>query len=210
MYGRKFTEDEDNFLRANYLTIPAKRMAKMLGRSEGGARQRMKVLGITVPSDIVERFKKDSQIKPGNISHNKGKKQTDFMSLEAINRTSKTRFKKGNLPHNTRDRNGEISVRKDKKTGINYLYIRVDIAKWVLYQRYQYEKFIGEIPTGYVIALKDSNPANCCPTNLELISQSDNMLRNTIHRYPKEIITTIKALSKLKKTIKNYGKKQIS
>lgn len=42
----------------------------------------------------VTRFKK------GQISHNKGLKQLDFMSEESLNKTKATRFKKGSVPHN--------------------------------------------------------------------------------------------------------------
>ena len=38
---RKFTPAEDRFLLENYLTIPAKRMGKILGRTEGTARQEL-------------------------------------------------------------------------------------------------------------------------------------------------------------------------
>lgn len=207
---KKFTTDEDTFLRANYCSIPAKRMAKMLGRSEGTARQRMKVLGITVPPEIILQFKRDSWIKKGDTPKNKGKKQADFMTAEAIERTKATRFQKGNLPHNTSEKDGDISVRRDTKTGIEYLYIRVSLGNWELLQRVNYRKCIGPIPDGHVVIFKDGNQANCCPTNLELISQQENMLRNTIHRYPTELISTIRVLAKLKKTIKNYGTEQIN
>jgi hypothetical protein len=204
----RFTESEDQFLRDNYLTIPTKRMSKMLGRSESAARQRMQLLGIVVPPEITEKFKKDSQIKPGNVSFNKGKKQSEYMSPEGIEATKATRFKKGNLPHNAAEKDGDISVRRDTKTGIEYLYIRVSLGQWELLQRYNYRQFIGEIPEGYIVALKDGNPKNCDPANLELITQKENMLRNTIHRYPQELISTIRVLAKLKKTIKNYGTEQ--
>lgn len=201
----KFTLNEDEFLRNNHKVIPAKRMAKMLGRSEGTARQRMKLLGITVPSECIEKFKRDSWIKPGAVSHNKGRKQSDYMSAEGIEHTRATRFKKGNVPFNTRESDGEISVRRDTKSGIEYLYIRISLGQWELLQRVNYRKFIGEIPNGYVVILRDGNSKNCCPTNLELITQQENMIRNTIHRYPPELISTMRALSKLKKTIKKYG-----
>lgn len=204
---RKFTADEDTFLWANYCSIPAKRMAKMLGRSEGTARQRMKVLGITVPPEITEKFKRDSWIKKGDTPPNKGKKQIEFMTAEAIERTKATRFQKGNLPHNTSEKDGDISVRRDTKTGIEYLYIRVSLGQWELLQRVNYRKCIGQIPDGHVVILKDGNPNNCCPSNLELLTLEENMNRNTIQRFTPELISTMKILAKLKKTIKNYGTK---
>jgi hypothetical protein len=207
MFGRKFTQEEDAFLIANYLTMPCKRMAKQLGRADSVARQRLTRLGITVPPEVAERFRQASYIKAGHTPMNKGRKQSEYMSKDMIAKTAATRFKKGDLPHNTKEANGELSIRKDTKTGIDYVYIRVSIGVWQLYQRYQYEKFIGKIPAGCVVILKDGNPNNCHPFNLELISKKENMQRNTIHRYPQDLIQTMKVLSKLKKKIKNYGSK---
>jgi hypothetical protein len=205
--GRPFTADEDAFFRENYLTTPAKRMAKMLGRSEGTGRQRMKILGLIVPTEIIEKFKKDSYIKKGDVSFNKGKKQSEYMTPEAIVACKKTCFKKGNLPYNTKETNGVISIRRDTKTQIDYQYIRVAVGEWELLQRYNYRMFIGDIPNGHVVILKDGNCLNCHPFNLELISQRENMLRNSIQRYPGELIKTMKILSRLKKQIKTYGTK---
>ncbi|NII81698.1 MULTISPECIES: hypothetical protein [unclassified Pedobacter] len=126
---RKFTPEEDKYLRDNYLSIPAKRMSKNLGRSESSARQRMALLGIVVPVHITEKFKLESRIKPGNIPPNKGKKQTDYMSAEAIERTKATRFNKGNEPHNTKH-DGYERISKD-----GYVQIRVTKGKFRLKHR---------------------------------------------------------------------------
>ncbi|MEO5990386.1 MAG: hypothetical protein ABIP68_02025, partial [Ferruginibacter sp.] len=96
-----YTKQEDDFLRANYLTIPTKRMSKLLQRSESSARQRLKLLGITIPREIIEKFRKESQFKKYHLPANKGKKMEDYASSAAIERSKKHRFKKGNLPPNT-------------------------------------------------------------------------------------------------------------
>src|SRR5205814_1289629 len=93
-----FTTDEDNFLKENYLTIPKNRMATMLAKTETRIRKRIKKLGIVVPLEIIQKFSDDSRFKKGCVAVNKGKKQSDYMSPEAIDSSSKTRFKKGNLP----------------------------------------------------------------------------------------------------------------
>ena len=41
--------------------------------------------------------------KKGSVPSNKGKKQSEYMSPEAIEKTKKTRFKKGNTPKNFKD-----------------------------------------------------------------------------------------------------------
>lgn len=203
---RKFSPEEDAFLKNNYLSVPAKRMAKMLGRCEGTARQRMKLLGIIVPPEVVEKFKQDSYIKKGNISFNKGKKQSEYMTAEAIKRTKKTRFKKGNLPHNTKSKNGVISIRKDAKTKRPYKHIRVSIGKWKMLHVVKWETKHGKVPRGKIVVFKDGNSMNCALKNLQLMTREENMKRNTIHRYPDELKQVIRLNNKLKRKTSEHKK----
>src|SRR5688572_9070081 len=118
---RFFTKKEDAFLRRNYKKIPAKRMATMLNRRECTARQRMKVLGIVVPPEIIEKFKQDSRFKKGSTPRNKGKK----MSKELYQKCSGTMFKKGRASLNKRPL-GSIRLSKD-----GYLEIKTqEPNKW--------------------------------------------------------------------------------
>lgn len=169
----KFTPEEDKFLFENYLTIPAKRMSKILGRSESGARQRMKLLGIEIPAELTESFKKAGQIKPGSIPPNKGKKQTDYMTPEAIARTAKTRFKKGNEPHNTKH-DGYERITQD-----GYIEIRVRKGVFKLKHRLEWEKVNGPIPDGYILVCKGQDIKDTDPANWEPITMQENMNRNS-------------------------------
>jgi hypothetical protein len=201
----RFAKEEDQFLIDNHKSIPAKRMAKMLGRTEGTARQRMKVLGITVPPEIVEKFRKDSQIKKGNVPINKGKKQSSYMSPEKIEKTKATRFKKGHIPKNAKE-DGIITIRTDTKSKIKYQYIRLALGKWQELHRYNWVKKNGPIPEGMIIAFKDRNSLNADIENLEMITLEENMRRNTIHQYTPEIQTALKVLNKVKRKIKLHEK----
>lgn len=125
-----------------------------------------------------ENFTKDHParkhwIKKGNIPPNKGKKQKEYMSKEAIDRTKATRFKKGNVPHNTLEDNA-ITERKDTNGRI-YKYIRIKLAKWVLYHRYLWEQHNGPIPKGYNIQFRDGDTLNCDIDNLYMISRGEQM-----------------------------------
>ena len=46
-------------------------------------------------SGLKTRVPNSGQFPKGHVPRNKGKKQTDFMSAEAIERTKATRFQKG-------------------------------------------------------------------------------------------------------------------
>lgn len=172
-----FTPKQDAYLKANYLIKPVKRMAAELGKSGCGVTGRMRQLRLIVPLHIIEQRKKDSRIKPGNVPLNKGKKQSDYMTAEAIARTVETRYKKGNMPHNTAEADGEIRVRqKDGEPA--YKYIRVSLAKWYLLHRVNWEAINGPIPKGYCLwCLGDT--LDCSPTNWELITRKENRIRNS-------------------------------
>lgn len=202
---KKFTTEEDQFLRDNYLTIPASRMSKILGRDKSAAHQRMARLGLVVPPDVTQRFSEESRIKPGSISHNKGKRQSEFMSPESIERTRATRFGKGHLPHNTKT-DLEISIRTDKR-GVKYKYIRVALAKWVPLHRYNWEQANGEIPPNMNLIFLDGDTMNCSLENLQLLSNKELMLRNTVHNLPKPLAQTVQLRGALNRQINKHIKK---
>ena len=139
--------------------------------------------------------------KKGLIPHNKGKRMKEYCKPEIIETIRKTQFKKGNLPHNTKH-DGFISLRKDKRTGIIYKYIRIEKAKFELMHRVIWQQHNGEIPKNHVVVFKDGNSLNCVIENLEMITMEENMKRNTIQRYPEELQTSLRLRSKLKKLIK--------
>lgn len=127
----------------------------------------------------------------GNIPANKGKK----MPAELFQKCQATMFKKGKVPHNTKyDKHERISVD-------GYTEIRIAKGKYVLKHRHVWQQLKGEIPKGFIVAFKDGNQQNIKIENLELITRKENMLRNTIHRFPTELKSTIRLVNKLKRTI---------
>jgi hypothetical protein len=209
MYGRAFTKEEDDFLRANYLTIPARRMAAMLGRREGTARQRMKLIGIVVPKEIIEQFRQRSYYKKGQTPFNKGKKGSEYLSEEALAAMSNTQFRKGNLPHNTKE-DGVITIRydhADTRNGIAYKYIRIALAKWMPLHVYNWEQKYGKVKKGYCLWCKNGDTLNCEPDNWELITRAENIKRNSIHNYPKEIALAVQLRGALNRQINKHKKK---
>jgi len=197
---RKFTQEEDDFLRNNYLTIPAVRISKMLKRSKVAAAQRMKLLGIVVPPEIIEEFKKQSQFKTGQTPLNKGKK----MPAHIYEKLKNTMFKKGQLPHNTASSNGEIRIRTHR-SGIRYKYMRVSIAKWELYHRIIWQEANGPIPEEMLIVFKDGDTMNCSIENLEMITMEENMKRNTIQRFPQELKEVIFLQNKINRKVHEHN-----
>ena len=131
----------------------------------------------------------------------------DILWLESIEKTKATRFKKGQLPHNTKPADGVISLRKDKN-GHTYQYIRVALGKWELLHRVVWQQHNGAIPPSMVVVFKDGNHLNCCISNLLLLTKQQHLERNQdIHNgYDEQTKTAIKLINKIHKKVKNYAK----
>lgn len=201
----KFSKNEDDFIKENYLKLPATRISKLLNRSKTAARQRMKILGLVVPPETIEIFKKSTQIKPGNISYNKGKKQSEYMSAEAIEKSKATWFKKGNLPSNTKPSDLEITIRADKR-GVRYQFIRVSKSNWITLDRYNWEKERGKIPAGHKIIHINGDTLNANIDNLEIVTAAQLMKKNSLHNYPPEIKQVIQLGGVLTRKINKRNK----
>ena len=141
-----------------------------------------------------ERLKiigKKSWFKSGQVSHNKGKK----MPSEIYEKCSKTMFKKGTIPHNTKYDGYE------RTTVDGYVEVRIKKGIFKLKHRLIYEQHYGTVPKNMYIIFKDKNKLNFDINNLELISKKEHMQRNSIQRFPKELKEIMFINSKLKRKI---------
>ena len=146
------------------------------------------------------RHGEKTRFKKGHKTWNK-----DTKGLTKANNAS---FKKGNLPHNTKF-DGCITLRaihgKTKnKSKTAYLFIRLDKRKWDLLHRHLWRLHYGEIPKGANVQFSDGNQLNCTIENLELVSKSTNMKRNSIQNLPSDMKEIILLNRQIKKFIKNY------
>lgn len=196
-----FTKEEDDFIKKNYLTMPIKAMAKRIGRSSCGVKGRLNHLGLSVPAEVAERNRL-AGLKHGQ-GWNKGMKIEEFMTSEqSIRNTLKTRYKKGNIPHNVRE-DYALSIHAN-----GYLWIRKGMNDWELLQRWIYRiHHEVNLTSKENIIFKDGNRANFRIENLEKISNEDLMRRNGIYnRYPKNMMEAMLTLGRLKRLIKRYEK----
>jgi len=168
---RRWTDEEEQFVRDNIKDMTHDQLADALGRSVGS------VKGFTARKKI--KRPGGGKFQKGHTPYNKGMRQQDYMSREAIESTKATRFKEGHKPHNTKW-DGAITIRhrNDNSDRRPQVFIRLSEGNWELYRRYQYEKHVGPIPEGKIVAHKDGNTMNCYPENLELITRAENMARN--------------------------------
>lgn len=212
----KYTTSLIDELRKRYPDECTKKLSKELGLSIHNVYYIVNKYGIKKSQTYLENGKlsgrgrmiehgKAYRFKKGHKSWNKDKSPKDYMPADSYLKITKTQFKKGGLPPNTKH-DGAITLRHDK-SGQSYYYIRIAKAKWMLLHQKIYQDAYGAIPKNHIIVFKDRNPLNVVIENLECITREENMARNTIHNLHPEIKKTIKVLTKLKKHIRN-GKKQ--
>ena len=197
-----WTEQEIKFLKDNYSEMKTADIATIMNRPLGGVNGKAHTLGLkksksymdkilAIESAKLKELGKTYQFKTGNKPYNYGQN----MSTLLYENCQKTMFKKGRKPHNTR-KEGEESKSKD-----GYTYVKISDNDWRLKHRVIWEKVNGPIPDDQIVVFKDNNQLNFDINNLELISKSENMLRNTIRQYPEPIQQIIKLNNKLKKQI---------
>lgn len=199
-YWKPFTPAQEDKLLNEYLTKPTKRLAEELNCSDQRVHRFAKKHGLKIPKEKIQEWKKSGQFKVGAVSFNKGLKQTEYMSKAAIEKSKKTRFKKGNLPANTKADN-VVTIRRDTSAR-PYKYIRLSQGVWELHHRVVWERNNGKIPKDHIVVFKDGDSLNTDIKNLELISKAENMLRNSRHNYPEEIIPSMVLVNKLENQLK--------
>ena len=198
-----FTKQQEKQIKNEFLLKPVKRLADEIGCTYGRIMRFLKKNNLEIPRDLIEQIKLDSRKKKGDVPFNKGKKQVDYMTADSIMKSKKTRFKKGLKPHNTTPQgNGAIVTRQDS-FGRKYKYIRIREGVWELYHRIVWKKEKGKIPDNYLVVFKDNNTENTTIENLELITMTENMYRNSIHDYPREIIPSLILIKQLKNKLQD-------
>lgn len=215
MRHKRFLSDSERFfIQINYPELPTDKIARLLKRNISSIYNHAYVMGLKKSEEFNnspesgrllkgQRRGMGTEFKKGQQAFNKGKKQREWMSRASIKRSIATRFKKGQKPHNTKY-DGCITIHNDKlRSGqtIPYQWIRLSERNWKMLHVYNWEQKHGKVPEGKIVVFKNKNSMNCEVENLELITREENMRRNTIHRFPEELISTIRALSKLKKII---------
>ena len=184
MIRHYYSEEEDNFLIDNVKGISLKELREQFNKkfgynlSESAIANRKNKLGLS--SGI-----KGGQFQKGSVPFNKGKKQKDYMSKEAINKTKNTRFKKGNIPHNHRPLGSERTTIEG--------YIEVKVAepnKWKTKAVVIYEEKYGKIPKGHKVIYLDGNRQNLDVSNLKVISNAEELIMNSNNlRYSNKELT---------------------
>ena len=78
------SEEDKQKIRDEYLVKPVKRLADEIGCSGTKINGFLNRNDLVIPRYLIEQRKKDSQRKKGDTPFNKGRKQSEYMSLESI------------------------------------------------------------------------------------------------------------------------------
>jgi len=195
-------EQQKAYITQHYATMSTKDIAQNIGLTISQVYNRAHYQNLKKSPEYMEAILKieadklriygaKSRFLNGHTPANKGQK----MPAGLYEKVKATMFKKGSSPHNDMYDGHEV-VTKD-----GYIKVRISKGNYQLKHRVVWEKHNGKIPDGYIIVFKDKNKLNFDIQNLEMITVHENMIRNTIQRYPEEIKSTIKLISKLKKQI---------
>lgn len=201
-------EDEDR-LCALYPDTPMPDLTKIFSRPYWQIYNKAYALGIKrseayLASEHACRLRRDNnpgtgtRFQKGQPSWNKG------VSYTAGGRSAETRFKPGALSGKAALLHQPIGAERITKDGIRQRKICDDgppQRRWKSVHMILWEESSGAVPPGHIVVFRDKNTANIEIDNLDLITRAENMRRNTIHRYPPELKSTIRQLGKLKKAI---------
>lgn len=187
MARHKWTELENRYLRRFYPRGDVNAIAARIGvsvkklynhaRQEGFKRdpelvlEKNRQLGKALADkDMGRRFVK------GQVSHNTGRKMTEWMSAEKIERTKATRFNKGNIPQN------RVPIGYERITKDGYIEVKVADGKkndnFELKQRLVWQEHNGPIPEGCIIEFVDGDKRNFNINNLRCVTRVENLDAN--------------------------------
>jgi len=200
--------DDDQYITENYLLKGSKKMARELNFSTTKVLTRMRQLGLVVPEEVKRVRSLDNRFKTGSVPVTKGKKQTDYMTPEAIERTKASRFKRGSKPKNTLP-TGTITTRTNYKNGTQKKWISIGTNIWVPLHIHIWENANGKVPAKHCVRFKDGNPLNCEIDNLALISKKDSYRQNSLAGKGLSSEPRIKRPSKRKSVAVKERKKQL-
>lgn len=207
----KWTPEEIEILSREYPHCKTKDLTVLINRSVKSIYMMAKLLGVKKTPETIARISKINArnitnkrgwFKPGMVPWNKGKK----LPAELKGKIKASQFKKGHKPHNTLS-DDVITVRYHRKSNKRYKYIRIREAVWIPLHQYIWVEKYGAIPAGMFLTFKDRNTMNCTLENLELTDRKKHMEKNTMHRYPAEIVALMQVKGKITRMINERDKK---
>lgn len=197
-----FTELDIQFIKDNYLTLNVKQLARHFDCGGCKIQRFLKKNDLIIPPEVIQARKDQTRFSSGKTAYNKGMKQSEYMTAEAIEKTKATRFKKGDKPVN-KEPIGTITIRTQE--GEKKSWIKIAEGEWKQYHHYVYEQHHPKIVEEHLVIFIDGNSQNFDISNLKMVSKAENMFNNSKHNFHPEIIPTLVLLNKLKNRLNNIS-----
>jgi len=174
--GRKYTDEQIQFIADNITGRSHKEMAAMFNLHFGTALPETTIMSLSfrngLKNGIDSRLIMDgktgtaTRFQKGQRSWNKGKKGITLGGEQ-------TQFKKGNLPHNHRP------VGTERINTDGYVDVKIaDPGKWRQKHLLIWEAANGPVPAGHVLIFADGDPLNVTLDNLLLITRAQLAVMN--------------------------------
>lgn len=217
---RPWTTADDALLRARFPHEPTAALARALHRTSSSLSQRAHHLGLRksasyLASPAACRLRRGTnpgvcyQFKPGQVPHNKGLRHPPGW---APGRMAETQFKPGQLFGRAEELRAPVGSEVVQSDGYRKRKVRDDAPpgqsrqNWAFVHVLVWEAAHGPVPDGHAVVFRNGNKADIHIDNLELITRAELMRRNTVHRFPPELKSAIRAVSKLNKTIRQKSR----
>ena len=214
MARHTWTAAEDELVRSLYSESSTRELAARLGCSiravylravRFGVRKSKAQIGREAAANRLKPGHRGRlhQFKPGQQSWNAGRKLPGWTR----GRMAETQFRAGAKPHTWRplgsERFSKEGYLQRKVTDTGYPprdWVSVHILLW--------QEAYGPVPAGHAVCFRDGNKTHVVLDNLELVSRRELMLRNTVHRLPKEMALAIQMKGALNRKIRRLCAQQ--
>lgn len=214
---------EIEILRRYYPDLITRAIADALGRTERQVYAKAKALGLKKSAEYLAspasgrldgKRGESGRFRKGHTPANKGLRRPGWAS----GRMAETQFKPGRPATEARNY-VPIGATRVTRDGILERKVTDDPSivparRWVPVTRLVWEAVHGPVPLKHVVrflpGMATTVEEEITADRLECISLAENMRRNTLHRYPKEITDLIRARAVLNRRINNVEKHQPS
>jgi len=215
---RPWTSAEEAELRARYPHEPTTVLARALDRTVKSLYQRAQALGLRKSEDYLAsaaacRLRRGGdnpgrahQFCSGHVPANKGLRHAPGW---APGRMAASQFKPGQIAGKAAQLLLPVGAEVIDPEGYRKRKVRDDAPpnqarkNWAFVHVLVWEAAHGPVPPGHVVVFRNGNKADIQLGNLELITRAELMRRNSIHRYPPELKSAIRAVSQLTKKIRH-------
>lgn len=188
-----WTPSELAYLREHYAETPNELLGRVLNRAPRNVAQKARKLGLSKSAQFLAR--QSGRFEAGLVPWNKGRPGTTGTQ----DACRATQFKPGRPAELSANYRPIGSVRaakggylEQKITDDRSLY---PARRWVPVHRLVWDREVGPIPPGHIVVFKPgmltTDLKQITPDRLECISRAENMARNTVHRYGKDIAQLI-------------------